>query len=442
MTATEANGDILLAVTGNPVLHSKSPQIMNAALAASGTAGRYVRIAADTAAEALELMRMLGIRGLNVTAPFKQDMIPLLDEVDQGARTIGGANTILALGDGRRAGWNTDDRGVVNSFAEAGVPLVDSKVAVLGAGGAARGAVYGLVAAGARVTVVNRTLGKAANLARLFGCDHAPMEEVEQQVREADIVLSTLSPNIRIVQPEWLSPRQIVFDANYKGSQLSELAEAAGCRSILGIDWLVNQAIPAFETFTGGKTCPASVMYEALERRQKGFPGRIAVIGFMGCGKSRNGRRLARDMDWRFHDLDEAIERDSGKTIPQLFEREGERAFRQMEAAALRRVADHAEVVVACGGGIVTSEENRRILREDFLCVWLAAGMETIMSRTAGSSRPLLAGASPRATAERLTENRRMMYAECADLVVSTEASFQREAYEKIHAEIRSTFDC
>ena len=123
--------DLLLAVTGNPVLHSKSPQIMNAALSHAGLPGRYIRLAADSATEALQLMQQIDIHGLNVTAPFKQDMLPLLKDIDPAAQSIGGANTIVHRGGGVFAGWNTDDRGVVNSFADYDIPLKNRRVLVV-----------------------------------------------------------------------------------------------------------------------------------------------------------------------------------------------------------------------------------------------------------------------------------------------------------------------
>ncbi len=430
---------ILLGVTGNPVLHSKSPQIINAALAHAGLAGHYLRLAADSAAEALQLMTLLGLRGLNVTAPFKQDMLPLLTQVDPTARLIGGANTIVA-GPHGLAGWNTDDAGVVQSFRDHGFELAGRRVLVIGAGGAARGAVYALGQAGAQVAVVNRTFAKAQELAATFGCQAVPLADLEAAVAAADAIVSTLAPNVHLLDARWLIPPKIVFDANYKGSPLTDLARAAGCPVITGLDWLINQAIPAFAHFTGA-TCPRAVLEAALATAKPAPPERLALIGFMGTGKSRNGRRLAQRLGWTFADTDQLIQEKAGKTIPTIFADHGEDYFRQLETAVLAELANRSALVVACGGGMVTRAANRQLLRQAFLPVWLVASLDTILRRTANSDRPLLATDNPRQRAQTLFEQRKMWYAETAELVVGSEPNLNREADAKIDAEIHSTFN-
>ncbi|MCK5801404.1 MAG: hypothetical protein KAI66_01165 [Lentisphaeria bacterium] len=432
------NTELLLAVTGKPVLHSKSPQIMTAALRAADVTGVYTRLAADSAEEALDVVRSLGIRGMNCTAPYKSDLLPLMDEVSEQARLIGGCNTVVNT-EGRLFGTNTDCDGVVRSFIDYDIELTGRRVLMVGAGGAARGAVHGLVQAGANICIVNRTRSRADELAVLMGCQSDAFENLASQCAQAEVIVSSLSAHLDVLQPEWLRPGQIVFDANYKGSNLGRLAEQAGCRVISGLDWLLNQAIPAFEHFTG-KPCTRKMLEDGLDSPAPGIDRPVALVGFMGCGKSTVGRLLAKKLDRKFIDCDTLIESIAGRTIPEIFASDGEEAFREIEQQALVKATSWPDRVIACGGGVVTREANLRILRKETLCAWLTAPLEATVARCSGSNRPLLQVADPLARAQELFAPRRMLYAQAAHLIVSTAHPDSRAAAEKLHAEIDNTF--
>jgi len=140
---------------------------------------------------------------------------------------------------------------------------------------------------------------------------------------------------------------------------------------------------------------------------------RIYVVGFMGAGKTAVGERLARDLQYRFVDLDREIERDSGRTIPEIFRDDGESVFRRLEARVLRMVAAQTEVVIACGGGTLTVWGNRDFIHRTGVSVWLDAPLDVMMDRcTSGEHRPLL---SDRARMEALLESRLLAYQQ-ADL--------------------------
>lgn len=433
-----ATSPLLLAVTGRPVLHSLSPAIMNAALRAKGLAGTYVRLAAATAGEALDVVRSLGIRGLNVTAPYKPDMLAGVDRIDPEAERIGGVNTVVNDG-GFLTGYNTDHDGVVGSFADHRLSLAGRRVVLLGAGGAARGAARGLVRAGARLTIVNRTDAKARELADVMGCAAAPYAELETQVRGADAVVSSLAPQLDIVAPEWLRPGQIVFDANYKGASFYRLGKARGCTCLSGLDWLLNQAIPAFAAFTG-QSCTRADLEPGLDQPRLDARRPIALVGFMGSGKSTVARRLAASLKRHLVDMDDLIEQRVGKPIPRIFAEDGEASFRAAERQALEDLADSPDLVISCGGGVVGDEANRRVLAERTLCIWLYAAIDTVVARCAGTDRPLLAVADPAARAHELFAVRRPLYAAVAHLLVSTEHPDSYRAAENIHDEIRHTF--
>jgi shikimate kinase len=160
----------------------------------------------------------------------------------------------------------------------------------------------------------------------------------------------------------------------------------------------------------------------------------IALVGLSGTGKSSVGRRLAERLGWPLVDTDMLIERNAGRTIPQIFAEDGEPGFRELEAVALQEALAHAPAVVATGGGIVLREQNRALLRAHARVVWLDASTATLIARLAahGEARPLLQGADPAARLEALRQSRAAIYAEVAHLRIATDQATGAEIIEEI----------
>ncbi|HVS15030.1 MAG TPA: shikimate kinase [Thermoanaerobaculia bacterium] len=164
---------------------------------------------------------------------------------------------------------------------------------------------------------------------------------------------------------------------------------------------------------------------------------RIYLVGFMGAGKTAVGRCLARRLGWRFVDLDREIERRSGVSVAEIFEREGEPGFRSRETAALRRISRRQRTVVATGGGTLTDPENAEVIRASGRSVFLDAPLEVLFDRVERSARdrPLF---SDRAQARALYESRLAAY-RSADLVVPVTAEDRPEAVaERVAARLGS----
>jgi shikimate dehydrogenase len=404
------------AVAGNPVLHSRSPELFEAGFRAAGIDAVYTRMAARTAKEIRLLADALGLMGLNITSPFKEKILPCLDELEPEARAIGAVNTIVRK-NGRLVGHNTDPAGVVNALIARGVGLSGRKALVLGAGGAARAAVFGLVRAGCRVTIVNRTAAKAEAVAKQMDCAWIEQMKLEKVVRDAEILVSCRSTAERPFDPALLRSDHVVMDARYQGSQLVEDAGPRAVMVIAGRDWLLYQAAAAFELQTGVPG-PIREMGWALEearpdRRRKA----ITLVGFMGSGKSTLGKLLAHKLNRRYEDTDALVESAAGADVPEIFARSGEAKFRAIEKEVVRSLDFAPNTVVSLGGGAVLDPEVRARIKARAISFWICADPGKTSLLPPGS-RPLLKGMSTPAEISALFRARIPAYAAAADVVI------------------------
>ncbi len=237
------------AITGKPVTHSLSPLLFREAY--GGRYG-YDLLIADSAEEAIRLFKEQGLSGMNVTAPFKTDILNFIDKQSEEVAAIGATNTVVLQVDGLLKAYNTDYFGVVNSLKELSVSLAGKPCLVLGAGGAGRAVAYALKEKmGAEVHVVNRTVEKALSLAERMAIYAHGFDEVERLISSSCLIVNTLEPSIVSGFVPLLSKNQVVFDASYKNTLFTDLAYERGCKCLDGRHWLFHQAIPAYKLFTG-----------------------------------------------------------------------------------------------------------------------------------------------------------------------------------------------
>lgn len=257
----------IYGVIGDPIEHSLSPVMHNAAFKALGmdcyygafhVKGRYLY-------EAVNGAKCLGFGGLNVTTPHKEAIIRFI-QADEASHDIGAANTIDFRSD---KAYNTDAPGAIASLKDSGVDVKGKSVLVLGAGGAARAVTYGLLKSGATVTIANRTAAKAADLAAYMrehgGVFGTSMEKIREKVAISDIIVNTTTVGMgkdeTLVTADMLNDRQVVFDLVYRPVETKLLREAklAGAKTIDGITMLVRQGALSFEIWTGVRP-PLDVM--------------------------------------------------------------------------------------------------------------------------------------------------------------------------------------
>lgn len=258
-------------LVGNPVGHSVSPPMHEAAYDALGMDARYVTFEPETGdlASAIEGANALGIAGLNVTIPFKQDVLELVEPDDLASR-IGAVNTV-DFSTGTPRGYNTDAYGVVRSFSDHDVELADADAVVIGAGGAGRAAAFALADAGASVSIANRTESRAVELAdAVAGASGHGLDALDELVPAADVLVNATSvgmetPDETPVPDDLLHGDLAVLDAVYTPLETRLLREASdrGATTIDGAWMLLYQGVEAFERWTG-KDAPVAAMNDAL----------------------------------------------------------------------------------------------------------------------------------------------------------------------------------
>src|SRR5437667_1386201 len=241
-------------VAGDPVAHSLSPAIMNAALRRENVNGVYLALHAKTLKDLLACVRDIPIHGLSITMPYKEAIIKFLDNTDSHTTKIGACNTVVRAQDGKLYGFNTDSAGVVRPL-EQRIRLDKSKILVLGAGGAARAAVYGLKERGAEVYILNRSAGPAQKLARSARARLLKRAALKKQT--FDVIINATPVGMGNTRESPLNEDEIqaryVFDMIYDPpeTRLIRLAKGRGAQVIPGIEMFVHQAARQFEIWTG-----------------------------------------------------------------------------------------------------------------------------------------------------------------------------------------------
>ncbi len=278
----------LCALIGDPVEHSLSPMMHNAAFKHLNLDFIYLafRVEKHNLKAAIEGVRALKIHGLNVTKPLKVDVAALLDELDFSARNMGAVNTVLNQ-NGRLIGYNTDGVGALSAIQEAGVELEELKTVILGAGGASRAVAHSLANKVGELVILNRTISKAERLAselkklyqsevRYGGLDS---QTVASELSDADLVINATSvgmkpnENASPINSELIRPDMVIFDLVYNPLEtlLLRKAKEAGAKTISGLSMLLHQGAASFKIWTG-VDAPLDVMRVALKKALGEYP--------------------------------------------------------------------------------------------------------------------------------------------------------------------------
>ena len=339
--------------------------------------------------------------GINVTVPYKKDVIPYLDELTPVARQLGAVNTVVRRG-GKLIGHNTDCFGFMTMVKESGLAVSGKKVLVLGSGGASNTAAAVLQEQGARVVIISR------HGQNNYGNLHLHTD--------ASVIVNTtpvgMYPNAgnTPINLDLFPVLEGVLDVVYNPARTKLLLDAEN-RSLVamnGLLMLVAQAKETAEWFTQTPIADAAIatIYRDLQRRMEN----IILIGMPGSGKTTIGQLLAERTGKNFIDADEELVRYAGCSIPEIFTNDGEAGFRQLETHILSQIGQKSNLVIATGGGCVTQARNYPLLHQNGIIFCLNRDL----SKLPTDGRPL----SQKNKAEEMYRIRKPLYETFADNMI------------------------
>ena len=349
--------------------------------------------------------------GLNVTIPYKREVVRYCAELSETAAKLGSVNTLVRRADGTIFGANTDYDGFRYQVEQSGIGVVGKKALVLGSGGAS-----------VTVCAVLRDLG-AANVTVISRSGPDNYENLERHA-DSQIVANTTPlgtyPNTGAAAVDLrLFPRcEGVFDIVYNPARTALLmqAEQLGIPRAGGLRMLVAQARRSAELFTG-TTIPDARLSE-IERSVRARLENIVLIGMPGCGKSTVAEKLGARLGREVIESDEWIAKQAGKSVPEIILQDGEVEFRRLETEALRELGKRSGIILSTGGGCVTRSENYPLLHQNGTIFWLLRSPWKLPR----DGRPL----SQVESAEAMYARREPMYRRFADVKVDNEGAIER----------------
>lgn len=388
---------------GRKLGHSYSPQI-------HAHLGDYPYTLFEKEPEELEdFLKNGDFSGINVTVPYKKDVIPYLDELSPRAKRLGAVNTIVRR-DGKLIGHNTDYFGFEMMVRTSGLSVAGKKVLVLGSGGASNTAVAVLEALGAQVVIISRSGENNYGNLHL----HA----------DAAVIVNTtpvgMYPNVGIspIDLDLFPALEGVLDVVYNPARTQILldAEQRGLVTANGLLMLVAQAKEAAEWFTGAHI--EDDMIPAIHKMLRLQMENIILIGMPGSGKTTVGTALAEKLGKQFVDSDAELIKNTGRSIPEIFAAEGEAAFRALETQTLAQLGKQSGLFIATGGGCVTQQRNYPLLHQNGTIFWLTRDLNKLPT----DGRPL----SQANKLEDMYRIRKPLYEKFADRQINNDGSLER----------------
>ena len=364
-----------------------------------------------TEEEARAFLTKRQFRAINVTIPYKKLVMEYCSYIDPRAKAIGAVNTVVNK-NGLLYGYNTDYLGFAHLCDAHGVDFAGRTVLILGTGGT-----HNTTSAVAR----DKGAAKVLTVSRHPDPETGELSYAEAVRSGAQVVFNTtpagMYPNVGVcsldvaAMPGLEAVVDVVYNPNK--TELILRAEDAGVPvAVGGLEMLVAQAVYAAEYFLGRKfeDAPGEVRRITAALRRETL--NIALVGMPSCGKSTLGRLLAKQLGRTFVDLDDAIVKADGRSIPDIFAAEGEAGFRKLEAAQTARFARENRQVISCGGGVVKDPANLRALHANGIVLFIDRPLEDLL---VGGGRPL--STTPEAL-KTMEAQRRPLYLPAADAVI------------------------
>lgn len=322
-----------------------------------------------------EFMNKKEFIGINVTIPYKQTIMKFLDEITEEARLIGAVNTVVNK-NGKLYGHNTDFCGLQALLKKNNINVAGKKVLICGTGGTSRTAYAVCEKMGA---------GKIYKLSRSRKEGNITYDEAYSNHADCQIIINTtpcgMYPDIdcAAIDIDIFTHLEAVVDVVYNPlrTKLIESANSRGIKAVGGLYMLVMQAVAAAEFFFGKSISDEKVsqIYGEIVKNKKN----IVLIGMPSCGKTTVGKIIANDMGREFYDCDEYLVKEYQREITDIFEKEGEEYFRNIESDVIRKLSMKNGVVISTGGGAVLRSENIEYLKQNGYVVFIDRALENLV---------------------------------------------------------------
>ena len=346
--------------------------------------------------------------GINVTIPYKKSVMDYLDVISDDAKKIGAVNTVVNR-DGKLYGYNTDFYGLKALLIHNGVSVRNKKVLILGSGGTSDTA-YNVV------TGLNAK--EAIKVSRTKKDGFVTYDEAARLHSDADVIINATPVGMYPyddgvpVNIGLFPSLSAVIDAIYHPlrTNLVSDAEKRGIKACGGLYMLVAQAVYAAALFENKK--PDENLIDDVYGKILNDKRNIVLIGMPSSGKTTIGKALAARMGKRFADTDELIVGTTGKSIPEIFEKEGEKVFREIEKKVICDIAVNDGTVIATGGGVILDEKNVLALKRNGVIVYLDRKIDNLI---ATDSRPLSSNVDD---LKKLYDKRKPLYEKYAEITI------------------------
>ncbi len=353
--------------------------------------------------------------GINVTIPYKEAVMPYLDEISPIAQKIGSVNTVVNR-NGKLFGYNTDFFGMKCLVEKAKIDITAKKVAILGTGGTSKTA-YALSE--------NLGAGEIIFVSRRKAENSVTYEELYAGHKDTKIIINTTpvgmfpSPNFSPVDLDLLPEVEGVVDAVYNplNTKLYKVAKAKGIKAATGLYMLVAQAVRASEIFLD-KNYNKTLIDETYKKIRKSKEN-IVLTGMPASGKTTVGQAVAKKLGREFIDCDKLIENRIGCKISEFFKEKGEKAFRDIESQIIDEISNKNGLVISTGGGAVLREENICALKRNGTVFFLNRSLHLLVPT---SDRPL---SSNTGDMEKRYNERYPIYLKTSDIEISADQSIE-----------------
>lgn len=417
--------DMKYGLIGENLGHSFSKQIQTRIAEIENVKDYDYQLVELDKEEFKEFMEKKDFKGINVTIPYKKDVIPYLDEMDESAKAIGAVNTIINV-DGKLKGYNTDFGGFLYMVKAHNVHMKGKKVLIIGNGGACAAVKAVCKHENAKdIVIVSRSANRGA-----IGYD-----EMYTSHLDADIVVNTspvgMFPNIANapIDVSWFHKLECVLDVVYNPilTRLCFEAQEADIKRVIGLEMLIAQAKYTFEIFEN-MSFDDSIIDEIKKEMLKDRCN-IVLIGMPSAGKTTIGKMLEEKLGKEFFDLDDMIIAKAGKSIPEIFQESGEAGFRAIETEVAIEASKMNNKIIATGGGVVKHKVNMDFLRLNGITIFIDRDIDKLIS--SDPNRPL---SSSKQALQQMYKERYPLYQKYAAYIAVNNANIEETVDDIVNA--------